>query len=108
MKQFSRFTRTMPASLRRNSRVWFRKKSHCELHWGHELQAQAVDQHKETHAPVRQGRYPAGGVYCGVEGGCLIFLVVTTGPDPVVHAESPNNLRCRMDCRIMSGNDEGK
>jgi len=36
----------------------------------------------------------------------LIFSFVTTGLDPVVHAESPNDRRCRMDCRIKSGKDE--
>ena len=46
----------------------------------------------------------------------LCILLVTTGLDPVVHAEmqlqkpaeSPNQLRRRMDCRIKSGNDERK
>jgi hypothetical protein len=38
----------------------------------------------------------------------VISLVVTTGLDPVVHAESPINLRRRMDCLIKSGNDEGE
>jgi hypothetical protein len=39
--------------------------------------------------------------------------LVTTGLDPVVHAELQrrkpsglNQFRCRMDCRIKSGNDE--
>jgi hypothetical protein len=43
------------------------------------------------------------------------LLFVTTGLDPVVHAEVQrrkpsglNQLRCRMDCRIKSGNDEGR
>jgi hypothetical protein len=31
-----------------------------------------------------------------------LFFLVTTGPDPVVHAD----LRLTMDCRIKSGNDE--
>jgi hypothetical protein len=31
--------------------------------------------------------------------------IVTTGLDPVVHAEVPNTRRCRMDCRVKPGND---
>jgi|SRR4029077_1986828 hypothetical protein len=36
----------------------------------------------------------------------LQILFVTTGLDPVVHADSLNTLRCRMDCRVEPGNDE--
>jgi hypothetical protein len=36
----------------------------------------------------RQGRHPAGGVYCRAEGGCVRdSSVVTAGLDPVVHAD---------------------
>jgi hypothetical protein len=31
--------------------------------------------------------------------------IVTTGLDPVVHAEVSNTRRCRMDCRVKPGND---
>jgi hypothetical protein len=31
--------------------------------------------------------------------------LVTTGLDPVVHADSHHARRCPMDCRIKSGND---
>jgi hypothetical protein len=33
---------------------------------------------------------------------------VTTGLDPVVHADSPRKRSCRMDCRIKSGNDDSQ
>jgi hypothetical protein len=32
--------------------------------------------------------------------------IVTTGLDPVVHADSSHILRRRMDCRVKPGNDE--
>jgi hypothetical protein len=35
----------------------------------------------------------------------LIHTIVTTGLDPVVHADLPGKRRCRMDCPIKSGND---
>jgi hypothetical protein len=35
----------------------------------------------------------------------LIHTIVTTGLDPVVHVDLPSKRRCRMDCRIKSGND---
>ena len=31
--------------------------------------------------------------------------LVTTGLDPVVHADSPHVRRRRMDCRVRPGND---
>jgi hypothetical protein len=34
------------------------------------------------------------------------FIFVTTGLDPVVHADSPNGRRGRMDCRVKPGNDD--
>jgi hypothetical protein len=33
-------------------------------------------------------------------------MFVTTGLDPVVHAEPPTVRQCRMDCRVKPGNDE--
>jgi hypothetical protein len=55
------------------------------------------------HALIGQrliGRRLEGGRGQSVPGGPL--FIVTTGLDPVVHA----NLRLTMDCRIKSGNDE--
>ena len=39
-----------------------------------DAQAQALgeaERRQKAHAPVRQGRHPAGGVYCRAEGGCV-------------------------------------
>jgi hypothetical protein len=38
----------------------------------------------------------------------VLLCLVTTGLDPVVHADSLHTRRCPMDCRIKSGNDGWK
>ena len=45
-------------------------------------QAQAARQaegRQKAHAPVRQGRYSAGGVYCRAEGGCVVTILSSPG-----------------------------
>src|ERR1700726_15204 len=46
-----------------------------------DAQAQALRQaegRQEAHAPVRQGRYSAGGVYRGAEGGCVMSMDISS------------------------------